>query len=148
MLAPPSVVGTEAGHGWLPEADGADAAVVFAVCVELLEPSPGNCVARCGLTDGEALMPTVDSPLAELGCGIGTVVGIVDAGTFSGSVPQPLALPAGEHDVLLRLVPPGVGWLATVGPVTDAELPGAVVPAAVPAIVVLPVVVVVEPVWT
>ena len=41
------------------EADPADpaAAVVFAPCVELLEPSPGNCTAACGSLDGEALMP-------------------------------------------------------------------------------------------
>jgi hypothetical protein len=100
------------------ETDGADAAVVFGACVEELEPSPGNCVARCGLTDGEALMPTVDpvevSPLAELGDGIGNVVGMVEAGTFSGS-----------EGVSSRLVPPGIGWVATVGPVTEAAALGA-----------------------
>src|ERR1700749_377596 len=142
MLAPPSLVGTALGHGWLPEAAGADDAEVFAVCVDELEAAPGNWLARCGLTEGEALMPTVEpSLLAEVGCGIGTVVGIVLAGTFSGSEPQPVPVPpAGwlvdEQGVSLRLVPPEVGWLATLDPVTEAELPGAVVPAAVPVVVV------------
>ena len=144
MLAPPSVVGTDDGHGWLP-LDGDEAAVVFGACDELLEPSPGNCEARCGLSEADALMPTVPDVLslfAALGDGTGTVVGIVLAGTLSGSEPQPVPVPpAGwlfdEHGVSLRLVPPVVGWLATVGPVGDTVLPGAVVPAAVPVVVVL-----------
>jgi hypothetical protein len=146
MSAPPSAVGTEAGHGWLLEATGADAAVVFAVCVEALEASPGNCFGVCEWLDAEALMPTVVpdvlSLFAAFGCGTGTVVGTVRDGTFSGSEPQPAPVPpAGwlvdEQGVSLRLVPPDVGWFATVGPVTEAEPPGAVVPAAVPVVVVL-----------
>jgi hypothetical protein len=73
--------------------------------------------------DGEALTPAVDpvvSPFAEFGCGTGSVVGTVVAGTFSGSA-----------DVSLRLVPPGAGWLATGGPVTEAALLGADVPVVV-----------------
>jgi hypothetical protein len=98
-------VGIEVVQGTLPEtAEDGEAAVVFGVCVEALEPSPGNCAARCGSTDAEAPMPTVDpdvpSPLAESGCGIGNVVRIVDVGTFSGSDPQPApAAPAGGPDV-------------------------------------------------
>jgi len=123
MLDPPSVVGTEVVQGVLLATEGADAAVVFGACVEALEVSPGNCAARCGLIDGEALMPAVDpvvSPFAEFGCGTGRVVGTVVAGTFSGSA-----------DVSLRLVPPGTGWLATGGPVTEAALLGADVPVVV-----------------
>lgn len=32
-------------------------AEVFAPWVEVLDASPGNCTATCGLTEGEALMP-------------------------------------------------------------------------------------------
>ena len=32
-------------------------AVVFAPWVEVLDASPGNCTADCGLTDGETLIP-------------------------------------------------------------------------------------------
>jgi len=138
------VVGTAPEQGGFVETADA-AAVACGAWVELLEASPGNCFGVCGLLDGEALMPTVkpvDSPLAEFGCGTGNVVGIVDAGTFSVSDPQPVPVPPagwlfGEQDVSLRLVPPDVGWFATVAPVTDAELPGAVVPAAVPVVIVL-----------
>jgi hypothetical protein len=123
MLDPPSVVGTAVVQGVLLATEGADAAVAFGACVEALEVSPGNCAARCGLIDGEALMPTVDpvdSLLAELGCGTGSVVGTVVAGTFSGSA-----------EVSLKLVPPGTGWLATGGALTEAALLDADVPVVV-----------------
>jgi hypothetical protein len=64
------------------------AVVVFGACVGLLRASPGNCTAVCGLTDGEALMPAVESdeePDEEPGPGTANVVGTVEVGTLNGS---------------------------------------------------------------
>jgi hypothetical protein len=43
-----------------PRPDAAVAAVVFAPCVDVLDASPGNCTAACGLTEAAALMPPTD----------------------------------------------------------------------------------------
>jgi hypothetical protein len=104
MLAPPCVVGTELVQGTLPETAAAEAAGGFGACVEALEPSPGNCVARCGLTDAEAFRPIVASDglslLTEPDCGTGNVVRTVEVGTLSGSDPQPTEVtPVGRPGV-------------------------------------------------
>jgi hypothetical protein len=154
MFAPPAGVGTELVQGTLPETEADEAAVVFGTCVEALGPSPGNCVARCGLTDAEALWPTVVpdvvSLFTESGCGMGKVVRTVEVGTLNGFDPQPTAaVPAGEladaHGVWPRPAPrpgPGTGRFATVEPAAGAALLGTDVLAGVPLKVVAPFVVV------
>ncbi len=67
--------------------DAAVVAVVLAPCVELLEASPGNCTAACGLTEAEALIPgaavaaadptVADPTVSELAAGV--AVNDVDA---------------------------------------------------------------------
>ena len=76
----------------------ADDAVVFAPWVEVLDTSPGNCTADCGLTDGEALIPGAapDDPKPVVtGPPAGTAendVGALDEATPDEPALQPSAI--------------------------------------------------------
>jgi hypothetical protein len=105
-----------------PRPDAAVAAVVFAPCVDVLDASPGNCTAACGLTEAAALMPPVDPadpaavadpPVAGPVAGVAVndvdafVEAVFDEVTSDEPAPQlPMNKPADvEQGVPGRLVP-------------------------------------------
>jgi hypothetical protein len=70
-----------------PDAD----VVVFAVCVDVLDASPGNCTGISGLVDADDELPFVvpaDPPPEAVPCEDGKA----DVGTLSGSDAAPTSL--------------------------------------------------------
>jgi hypothetical protein len=155
-VAVPLLEGIVAEQGMLEDALGpgaADMAVVLAPCFELLEASPGNCTAACGLTDGEALMPaaaladpTVVEPAA--GAAVNDVAldePAVNEPVFDAVAPDeplsqlsaverlPMNEPPDEQGVPARLAPLiVVAWSADEAVLDDVVVADVLVPVVVP----------------